>query len=257
MPRKPAIASSKRAVAARLQREDRERDDRGDQAGGERRHAEEQVERDRRADELGEVGRDRDRSPPAPTGPSVTGRGKCSRQSSGRFGRWRCRSWPTGTGRASPSGSRRRSPTPACSRTWRRRRCSWRSCRGRCTRRRRRRPGRTARAATARGARQRAARRALQREALALLTRRAVVGSTSELWHAKNVFQVIGNTGPDLECRCVSGRPARAGARGRGLRGAGSRCSGPRSSPPSPTSTPATSPPTSPAAPSTASCSSG
>ena len=61
MPRKPAIASSKRAVAARLQLEDREGHDRGHQARDERRHAEEQVERDRRADELGQVGRDRDR----------------------------------------------------------------------------------------------------------------------------------------------------------------------------------------------------
>ena len=49
------------AVAARLQLEDREGHDRGHQAGRERRHAEEQVERDRRADELGQVGRDRDR----------------------------------------------------------------------------------------------------------------------------------------------------------------------------------------------------
>ena len=49
------------AVPARLQLEDRERDDRGHQAGDERRHAEEQVERDRGADELGEVGGDRDR----------------------------------------------------------------------------------------------------------------------------------------------------------------------------------------------------
>ena len=49
------------AVALRLQPEDRERDDGRDQAGGERRHAEQQVERDRGADELGEVGGDRDR----------------------------------------------------------------------------------------------------------------------------------------------------------------------------------------------------
>ena len=48
-------------VAARLQPEDRERDDRGDQAGGERRDAEQQVERDRGADELRQVGGDRDR----------------------------------------------------------------------------------------------------------------------------------------------------------------------------------------------------
>ena len=48
-------------VAARLQREDPERDDRGHQARDERRDAEQQVERDRRADELRQVGRDRDR----------------------------------------------------------------------------------------------------------------------------------------------------------------------------------------------------
>ena len=54
------ITSSKRPVAAALQAEDREGDDRRDQAGGEQRDAEEQVQRDRRADELGEVGRHRD-----------------------------------------------------------------------------------------------------------------------------------------------------------------------------------------------------
>ena len=47
-------------VAARLQREDPERHHGGHQAGGERWDAEQQVERDRCADELGEVGRDRD-----------------------------------------------------------------------------------------------------------------------------------------------------------------------------------------------------
>jgi hypothetical protein len=44
------------AVPAGLQREDRERRDRGDEPGGQQRHAEEQVERDRRPDELREVG---------------------------------------------------------------------------------------------------------------------------------------------------------------------------------------------------------
>jgi hypothetical protein len=48
------------AVALGLQVQDAERDDGGDQAGGERRDAEQQVERDRRADELGEVGGDGD-----------------------------------------------------------------------------------------------------------------------------------------------------------------------------------------------------
>ena len=49
------------AEAARLQREDHEGRDAGDQAGGEERDAEEQVEADRGADELGDVGRHRDR----------------------------------------------------------------------------------------------------------------------------------------------------------------------------------------------------
>jgi len=47
------------AVAARLEGEDPEGDDRGDQAGREQRYAEQEVERDRRAHELGEVGGDR------------------------------------------------------------------------------------------------------------------------------------------------------------------------------------------------------
>ena len=101
--------------------------------------------------------------------------------------RWRRRSWPTGTAPASPSGSRRRSPRPAGSRTWRRRRCWWRSCPGRCRRPRRRTRGRAARGAPACGARERG-RRARQPEAVALLTRPAV-GSQDELWHAKIIFQ--------------------------------------------------------------------
>ena len=72
-------------VAALLQREDAERDDRGDQPRRERRHAEQQVERDRRADELGEVGRDRDDLRLRPTGPRSARRGRCARHSSGRF----------------------------------------------------------------------------------------------------------------------------------------------------------------------------
>ena len=166
MPRKPAIASSKRAVAARLQREDAERDDGGHQAGDERRHAEQQVERDRGADELGEVGRDGDRPRPAPRARASTRpREVLAAQLRAGCGRWRCRSWPTGTGRASPSGSRRRSPRRAGSRTWRRRRCSWRSCRGRCRRRRRRTPGRAARARRAPGRGPRAAQRLTPRAA--------------------------------------------------------------------------------------------
>jgi hypothetical protein len=48
------------AVPVLLQRQDRERDRSGDQPGSERRHTEQQVERDRGPHELGEVGRDRD-----------------------------------------------------------------------------------------------------------------------------------------------------------------------------------------------------
>ena len=69
----------------------------------------------------------------------------------------RSRPWPTGSGSASPSGWRRGSPTAAGSRTWRRRRCWWRSCRGRRRRPRRRRPGRAGSASCA-GGRGRAAR---------------------------------------------------------------------------------------------------
>ncbi len=47
------------AVAARLQREDRERDQAGHQPGCEQGHAEQQVQPERRADELGHVGRHR------------------------------------------------------------------------------------------------------------------------------------------------------------------------------------------------------
>ena len=60
MPSSPAIDDLEAPVAAALQREDREGDDGGHEAGGEQRDAEEQVQRDRRADELGEVGRHRD-----------------------------------------------------------------------------------------------------------------------------------------------------------------------------------------------------
>ena len=47
--------------AAQLGAQDRERDDAGEQAGGQERHAEEQVEAERRADELRQVARHRDR----------------------------------------------------------------------------------------------------------------------------------------------------------------------------------------------------
>ena len=135
------------AVAARLQLEDREGHDRGHQAGRERRDAEEQVQRDRRADELRQVGRDRDRLGLQPEPERDRLLEVLAAQLRAGSCPWRCRSWPTGTARASPSGWRRRSPTAACSRTWRRPRCWWRSCRGRCRRPRRRRPGRAARSA--------------------------------------------------------------------------------------------------------------
>ena len=52
--------ASRTAVAALLQGEDAERDHRGDQPGRRARAAEQQVQPDRRADELGQVGRHRD-----------------------------------------------------------------------------------------------------------------------------------------------------------------------------------------------------
>ena len=71
--------------------------------------------------------------------------------------RWRCRASPTGSGPASRSGWPPARPRAAGSRTWRRRRCWWRSCPGRCRRRRRRRPGRgTARPGRGRGCGRRA-----------------------------------------------------------------------------------------------------
>ena len=88
-------------------------------------------------------GRSPSRSPP----PASRARSRCgARTARGRppagCARSRCRASRTASGSASPSGSRRRSPRRACSRTSTRRRCSSRSCRGRCTRRTRRTPGR-------------------------------------------------------------------------------------------------------------------
>ena len=73
------------AVAARLQLEDRERDDAGHQAGEQQRHAEQQVQaRSRRR--RTRRGRSTSRSTSACSHrPHVTGRGKCSRHSSGRL----------------------------------------------------------------------------------------------------------------------------------------------------------------------------
>ena len=56
----PGDGQLEAAVAAVLQREDGEGDDGGDEARGEQRDAEQQVQRDRRADELGQVGGHRD-----------------------------------------------------------------------------------------------------------------------------------------------------------------------------------------------------
>ena len=60
IPSSAMIALSKRRWPRVLQREDPERSDGRHQAGDEQRHPEQQVQRDRRADELGEVGRHRD-----------------------------------------------------------------------------------------------------------------------------------------------------------------------------------------------------
>ena len=140
----PADRELEAPVAARLQREDPERDDRRDQARGQRRHAEQQVAA-RSPRRRTRPGRWRSRSPrPAPTAPADRAAGSARGTARAGCGPSRCRSWPTGTARASRSRSRRRSPRSAGSRTWRRRRCWWRSCRGRCRRPPRRTPARAA-----------------------------------------------------------------------------------------------------------------
>ena len=71
----------------------------------------------RRADELGEVGGHRDRLGLQPEKTrSCAGRSARGRAPAGSA-RSRCRAWRSSTGSASPSGSRRRSPTPGGSRT--------------------------------------------------------------------------------------------------------------------------------------------
>ena len=129
-------------VATLLHSQDAERDHRGQRPGGAQRHVEQQVEAERRADELGQVGGHRDQlglhpqahgTPPAATAPGTVRAGR---------GRWPRRSWPTGTGPAWPSGWRPRRPRPARSRTARPRRSWWRSYPGRRRRPRPRRPAR-------------------------------------------------------------------------------------------------------------------
>ena len=73
------------AEAARLQREDRERGGARDQRRREERDAEQEVEADRRADELGEVGRHRDHLGLEPEPRRSSCAGSRSRQTSGRF----------------------------------------------------------------------------------------------------------------------------------------------------------------------------
>ena len=130
------------AEAHLLEAEDREGAGAGEHPGREERDAEEQVEAERGADHLGDVGRHRDDlglDPEADRGPAREAPRGRARPGSCRS---RSRASPTGSGRPSRSGSPRGSPRAAGSRTWRRRRCWSRSCRGRCRRRRRRRRGR-------------------------------------------------------------------------------------------------------------------
>ena len=136
-------------VAAALQAEDREGDDGGDQAR--RRTAERRTAGSARSPRRRtRPGRWPSRSArPGPTGPRSPGAGSARGRARGGSCRWRCRSSPRGSGSAWPSGWPRGAPTAAGSRTWRRRRCWWRSCPGRRRRCRRRRPGRGARARAA------------------------------------------------------------------------------------------------------------
>ena len=148
-PEQPGDRELEAPVAVRLEAEDRERDDGGDQARGEQRDAEQQVERDRGADELGEVGGDGDHLRLHPE-PQVTGRGKRSRHSSGRL---RPVAMPD-LGRQVLHEHRHQvrgddHPDEQVAVARRRRRCWSRSCPGRCRRRRPRRPGRAARARSA------------------------------------------------------------------------------------------------------------
>ena len=110
--------------------------------GGEERHVEEQVQRDRGADELRQVGGHGDELGLDPQPPGHRPREVVAAQ----------------LGQVAPGGDAdlgrevldqhrhevgaRAAPTAAGSRTWRRRRCWWRSCRGRRRRCRRRRPAR-------------------------------------------------------------------------------------------------------------------
>ena len=67
----PRSPSSNAAKPAPLQFEDPERDHAGDQPGDEQRHAEQEVEADRRAEELGDVGRHRHQLGLDPQAPSA------------------------------------------------------------------------------------------------------------------------------------------------------------------------------------------
>ena len=123
--------------AALLEGEDREGAGAGDQRRREERDPEQQVEAERRADHLGDVGR-----PSRRPRPGARGRSTCAvRRSRGRAPAGSCRSRsrasPTASGSASRSGSPRPPPRAAGSRTGLRRRCWWRSCPGRCRRPRR------------------------------------------------------------------------------------------------------------------------
>ena len=138
------------AVALRLQREDRERDHGGDQARGERRHAEQEVQRDRGADELGEVGGDRDRLGLHPQAPGDRAREALAAQ----LGQVAA-GGDAGLGRQVLHEHRHQvrgddHPDEQVAVARRRRRCSWRSCRDRCRRPRRRTPARAARSARGR-----------------------------------------------------------------------------------------------------------
>ena len=90
--------------APALQAQQAERDDPGDDPAGEQRDLEEQVERDRPADDLGEVGGDGHQLGLHPHAaghrPGGSGRGTAPAGS----GRWPGPAWPTASGSALPSG---------------------------------------------------------------------------------------------------------------------------------------------------------
>ena len=142
-PEQPGDGQLEGPVAAALQGQQRECDHPGDHSAGEQRDAEQQVQRDRAADHLGQVGGDGHQLGLHPHAARHRAGEVVAAQLRAGCARWPDRAWPTASGSAWPAGWPRRSPRAAGSRTRRLRRSWWRSCRGRRRRSQRRTPDRT------------------------------------------------------------------------------------------------------------------